>query len=72
MKKRLRSQRFASNLRRANHLPAEHWLAYRFARRLYALRLEAPALSLGPDGKVMVLLRDDGSSWSLEGFGGSL
>ena len=63
---------YANNLRETNHLPVEHWLAGRLARRLHALRLEAPALCLGPDGKVLVLVREDGASWSLEAFSCSL
>jgi S-adenosylmethionine synthetase len=59
---------YANNVPQTNHLPAEHWLARHLARRLYALRLEVPALALGPDGKLLVLLREDGDSWSLEGF----
>ena len=31
-----------------------------------------PALCLGPDGKVLVLVREDGASWSLEAFSCSL
>ena len=42
-----------------NHLPTEHWLAWRLAGRLGALRRERPDLSLGPDGKVLVILAED-------------
>jgi S-adenosylmethionine synthetase len=59
---------YANNLSQTNHLPVEHWLASHIARRLYALRQEAPELVLGPDGKVLVLVREDGPVWSLEGF----
>ena len=63
---------YANNLAQTNHLPVEHWLASRLARRLHALRAEVPALALGPDGKVLVLVREDGASWSLEAFSCSL
>jgi len=58
-------------IRRAE-LPVEHWLAGRLARRLHALRTEAPELQLGPDGKVLVVVADEGDSWVLEGFSCSL
>ena len=63
---------YANNLPQTNHLPVEHWLACQLARRLHTLRSEAPALALGPDGKVLVLVREDGAAWSLEGFSCSL
>ena len=63
---------YANNLPQTNHLPVEHWLAGKLARRLYALRLEAPALALGPDGKVLVLVREEGAAWSLQAFSCSL
>ena len=63
---------YANNLPQTNHLPVEHWLAGRFARRLHALRSQVPALGLGPDGKVLVLVREDGASWSIEAFSCSL
>ena len=63
---------YANNLPQTNHLPVEHWLAGRFARRLHALRSQAPALDLGPDGKVLVVVREDNASWALETFSCSL
>jgi S-adenosylmethionine synthetase len=63
---------YANNLQQTNHLPVEHWLAGRLARRLHALRREEPGLGLGPDGKVLVLVREGGSSWALDSFGCSL
>ncbi len=63
---------YANNLPQTNHLPVEHWLAGQFARRLHALRSELPALALGPDGKVLVVVREDGASWSIEVFSCSL
>ena len=59
---------YANNLPQTNHLPVEHWLAGRLARRLHALRCDAPALYLGPDGKVLVAVREEGAAWSLEAF----
>ena len=63
---------YANNLVQTNHLPVEHWLVRRLAQRLVALRAELPNLALGPDGKVIVLVREDGASWSLESFSCSL
>ena len=63
---------YANNLPQTNHLPVEHWLARRLARRLYALRIERPELLLGPDGKVIVLVREVGATWSLESLSCSL
>ena len=63
---------YANNLPQTNHLPVEHWLAGRFARRLHALKGQLPGLALGPDGKVLVLVREDRASWSVEAFSCSL
>jgi S-adenosylmethionine synthetase len=63
---------YANNLPQTNHLPVEHWLAGRLARRLYAVRTVNPALQLGPDGKVLVVVREEGASWVLEDFSCSL
>lgn len=63
---------YANALVPTNHLPVEHWLVAQLARRLYGLKDETPALELGPDGKVLILVRDDGASWSLESFSCSL
>ena len=72
---------YANDLEATNHLPVEHWLVMRFARRLYALRLESPELDLGPDGKVVISVRettasdaedDDQRIWQLASFSCSL
>lgn len=63
---------YATNIPQTNYLPVEHWLARKLAQRLYRLRSTHPDLCLGPDGKVMVLIRDEASSWSLEAFSCSL
>ncbi len=63
---------YANNIAETNHLPVEHWLAGRLAKRLHALRGEIPALALGPDGKVLVLVREEGASRLLEAFSCSL
>ena len=39
-----------------------------YAQRLHRLIGEKPDLSLGPDGKVIVFVREDGPNWSLDGF----
>jgi len=63
---------YANDLPQTNHLPVEHWLVRKLARRLYALRVDNPNLLLGPDGKVLVVLREDGKTWALDGFSCSL
>ena len=69
---------YANNLPQTNHLQVEQWLVRRLARRLYALRLEQPELQLGPDGKVIVLVREAEAeaeaeaAWSLESLSCSL
>lgn len=63
---------YANNISQTNYLPVEQWLAYRLARRLHALRIDVPSLLLGPDGKVVVLVREDTDGWVLEGFSCSL
>ena len=63
---------YANNLPQTNHLPVEQWLVRRLARRLYALRLEQPELQLGPDGKVILLVREGEAAWSLETLSCSL
>jgi S-adenosylmethionine synthetase len=63
---------YANDLPQTNHLPVEHWLVRKLAQRLYALRVENPDLLLGPDGKVLVVLREEGRTWALDGFSCSL
>lgn len=63
---------YAVNLPQTNHLPVEHWIVRRLAHRLHRLRTEKPDLALGPDGKVIVFVRDEGTGWALEGFSCSL
>jgi S-adenosylmethionine synthetase len=53
---------YAVDLPGTNYLPPEHWLAARLARALERLRSAAPDLGLGPDGKVFILLEDDGEA----------
>ncbi len=45
---------YSNHLVETNHLPVEHWLVNRLARRLYGLRFEYRDLGLGPDGKVLI------------------
>jgi S-adenosylmethionine synthetase len=61
---------YAVDLPATNYLPPEHWLAWRLARRLEALRTLRPDLRLGPDGKLALLL--DAGSNELAGFTASL
>ena len=67
---------YANDLEATNHLPVEQWLVARLARRLHALRREAPQLGLGPDGKVLIAVREDAPAesrtWSLDAFSCSL
>jgi S-adenosylmethionine synthetase len=49
---------YAIDLPGTNYLPPEHWLAARLGLGLERLRIEAPDLRLGPDGKVAVLLEE--------------
>jgi S-adenosylmethionine synthetase len=67
---------YANDIAATNHLPVEHWLVARLARRLYALRLEEPQLDLGPDGKVLIVIEEhsttEGLRWNLSGFSCSL
>jgi S-adenosylmethionine synthetase len=63
---------YANDIKASNYLPVEHWLARHFAKRLYRLRAENPDLGLGPDGKVIVLVKEMQDSWQLEGFSCSL
>jgi S-adenosylmethionine synthetase len=63
---------YANDLPQTNHLPVEHWLVRRLAQLLYGLRADNPGLLLGPDGKVLVVLREDGRTWALDGFSCSL
>lgn len=63
---------YANDLVPTGHLPVEHWLAQRLARRLYHLRAEQPDLALGPDGKVIVAVREADATWALDTFSCSL
>lgn len=63
---------YANDLAGSNHLPVEHWLARELARRLHRLREQAPGLALGPDGKVIVAVREQPGQWALETFSCSL
>lgn len=66
----------ANDLGATSHQPVEQWFARRMARALYALRSSAP-LELGPDGKVIVAVREQVDpqgrrTWSVESFSASL
>jgi S-adenosylmethionine synthetase len=63
---------YANSLAATNYQPVEQWLVRRLARRLHALRMEAPDLALGPDGKALVVVREEDASWALEAFSCSL
>ena len=67
---------YANDITATNHLPVEQWLVGRLAKRLYALKDLSPELQLGPDGKVMIIIEQDGAGdgcrWRLAGFSCSL
>ena len=55
---------YAVDLPGTNFLPPEHWLAWELSRRVSALAVDCPELSLGPDGKLIVLTgREDDEAW---------
>ena len=51
---------YANSLPGAGRLPVEHVTALRIARGLDRLRTHRPDLKLGPDGKVLVVLEEEG------------
>jgi S-adenosylmethionine synthetase len=63
---------YAVNIPETNYLPVEHWLANRLGRRLANLRVEAPDLGLGPDGKVIVVVAEENGAYRLDAFSCSL
>jgi S-adenosylmethionine synthetase len=64
---------YAVAIPETNYLPVEHWLANRLGRRLMSLRSEYPTLNLGPDGKIVVIVREtDDMNWELGEFSCSI
>jgi len=63
---------YAIDLPGTNYLPPEQWLVSQIARRLEALRTERRDLRLGPDGKAIVVLEQDGDALRLRTFSTSL
>ena len=63
---------YSNDIEASNHLPVEHWLARHFAKRLYHLREEYPDLGLGPDGKVILVVKEAQGTWQLDRFSCSL
>lgn len=63
---------YAINLPQTNYLPVEQWIVRALTQRLHRLISERPDLLLGPDGKVIVFVRELGTNWSLDGFSCSL
>jgi S-adenosylmethionine synthetase len=57
---------YANDLVSTNHLPVEQWLVSRLAKRLHALRLDAPELELGPDGKVLIAVSEVTEGYATE------
>lgn len=51
---------------RVDHLPPEHFLARRLAAALFRSFAKGPLKSQGPDGKLLVRLREEGGVWILE------
>ncbi len=56
---------YANACEETNHLPPAHWLARALAQALFACRQNHPQW-LGPDGKVLVRVRRNGSQWQPE------
>jgi S-adenosylmethionine synthetase len=63
---------YAIDLRGTNFLPPEHWLAWRLALRMEQLRGERPELSLGPDGKLIVVYEEKDGVSHVTAFSASL
>ncbi len=64
---------YAVAIPETNYIPVEHWLANRLGRRLLSLRSEYLTLRLGPDGKVVVIVRETGDrNWTLNEFSCSI
>jgi S-adenosylmethionine synthetase len=63
---------YATATPETNYLPVEHWLSNRLGRRLAELRVGAPDLKLGPDGKVIVFVGKEADGYRLEEFSCSL
>ena len=63
---------YATAIPETNYLPVEHWLANRLGCRLGELRAEEPDLQPGPDGKVMVMVRESDEGYRLDRFSCSL
>ena len=64
---------YAVAIPETNYLPVEHWLANRLGRRLISLGSEYPTLKLGPDGKIVVIVREtDDDNWTLSEFSCSI
>ena len=47
-------------------LPIEHWLARTFRDALFASCRSGPLIGQGPDGKLLVRVREEGDRWLLE------
>lgn len=54
---------YANRHEATDHLPPAHWLARRVARNLFDLRLSKGAGQVGPDGKVLITVENDGRRW---------
>ncbi len=63
---------YAVDRTETQYLPVEQWLVGHLARRLHRLRTERPALGLGPDGKVLVVVGESAGRFALRGFSCSL
>ncbi len=63
---------YAIDTPQTNYLPIEQWVVRRLTQRLHRLRAERPDLALGPDGKVIVFVRQEGDTSSLGEFSCSL
>ena len=57
---------YAIDSSETNCLPLEHWLANRIGRKMQTLRTTFPDLQLGPDGKLLVVVREKADGFSLD------
>ncbi len=57
---------YAIDSSETNCLPLEHWLANRIGRKMQTLRTTFPDLQLGPDGKLLVVVREKADGFFLD------
>jgi S-adenosylmethionine synthetase len=63
---------YAIDIPETNYLPLEQFLVQRVSIALQGLKTAHPDLLLGPDGKVIITLQDNGAEWVLKAVSCSL